>query len=353
MKDIVFGILQTMLRHSPERSYQRLNPALRSTLGDCIRADLPFKPDTFKKIYNELRGYQWFGDGAGSHVGENFYSLACECNHASAQQSFEAFAGRPGCLWEEDAKTPIRLYVGAQFTWRGHYVTVTSMRKDGLIACTYKGYVSPVSGIKVGATISRYLITSAKRDGSATVLRVVKAPASQGCRDIAKRFTITYAEITEMRKTAKARLKTMLVKIAECDPAKDAEKLTKEINAAHFRHFELEDIRAAFQKRKEWIASQEKIEAWRKGANGAWLDVKATLIRVNGDRVECSNGNSISKAAAAAVLPVLLASRKQSTSLDLPVESYRVNRVNPEGVKIGCTFVPWAEIDRITPELAA
>jgi hypothetical protein len=352
--DIVFDICERLLRHSPEASYIRLNSALRSTLENCILADLPFKRDTFTKVYLELRGSWWFGDGAGSSIGEYFYTLACNVNHASAQQSFEAFAERPAVLWEEQSGTPSRLHVGCKFTWKGRQVTVTSMRKDSLVACSYKGYRSGVSGMKVGAVIGyapEYVITSAKRAGQSIVLSVVKAKPSEGERDVATRLTIPYAEIVELRRSAKVRVKTVVNKIAACNPTKDAAKLTKEINASHFRHFELEQIQKAFQSRKEWLADTQKVEAWRKGENGAWLDVKGVILRVRADRVECSNGNSVSRATAAAVLPVLLARRNTPAALALPLDSYQVNHVNREGVKIGCTRVPWSEIDLITSAL--
>lgn len=352
--DIVFDILERMLSHSPERSYKRLNPALRSVLGDCINADLPFHRDTFSRIYKELRGSWWFGDGAGSSIGEHYYTQACEVNHSTAQQSFEAFAARPAVLWEEDAATPRRLHVGASFTWKGRQITVTSMRKDSLVACSYKGWRSGVSGIKAGATIGYdpgYLITSSKRDGAATVLRVVKCGKSSGEREVATRLTIPYAEITELRRSARMRVKAIVDKIAVCNPDKDAEKLTKKINAGHFRHFELERIQAAFQSRKEWLASEARVIAWRQGQNGAWLDVKDVLLRVRADRVECSNGNSVSRYSASAMLPVLMQHRKQSAVLNLPLDSYQIERVNSVGVQIGCTRVPWAEIELIQPEL--
>ncbi len=130
--DIVFNIIQQVLSNSPEASYVRLNGALRRILGDCISADLPFQPDTFRRIYNDLRGRWWFGDGGGSHVGEHFYSHAVAVNHASAYQSFEKFAGRPGVLWEENSGVTIRLTVGSEFTWHGYYVTVTSLRSDSI-----------------------------------------------------------------------------------------------------------------------------------------------------------------------------------------------------------------------------
>ncbi len=254
-KDIVYNIIQQMLDNSPERSYKRLNPALRNALGNCIEADLPFQLDTFERIYKTLRGGWWFGDGAGSHIGEHFYSTACNLNHASAQQSFEAFAKRPAVLWEENAKTPERLHVGSQFTWQGRYVTVTSMRDDSLVACTYKDYRSTVPGLKVGATIGydpEYVITSSKKSGNSHSLTVQKAPKTSGDREISKRFVIPYAAIATLRRTAKARVKAVLDKIASCDPEKDAKKITDEINAEHFRHFELEEINAAFGRRREF-----------------------------------------------------------------------------------------------------
>jgi hypothetical protein len=354
MTDIVFNICEQMLRNSPEKSFKRLNPALRGTLQSCIEADLPFQPDTFQRIFNKLRGAWWFGDGSGSCIGEHFYTTACELNHATAQQSFENFAVRPAVLWEEDIKTPFRLHVGSKFTWRGRHVTVTSMREDSLVACTYKAYRSPIQGLKVGAEISYnpyYVITSSKREGDTTILSVVKSKDTGSESDVASRTTIPYTKIAEVRRTAKARAKAILDKIAQCNPEKDADKLTGEINAMDFRHFELEEIRAAFQKRKDWLASNTKIEAWRNGENGAWLDVKETILRVKGDRVECSNGNGISKVTATAILPVLLANRKSNAPLSIPVDSYQINRVSNHGVKIGCTLVPWPEIDRLVPVL--
>jgi len=354
MKDIVYDICERMLEGSPERSYKRLNPALRSTLMNCIEADLPFRPDTFGRIYKSLRGSWWFGDGAGSHIGEHFYSAACSLNHASAQQSFEAFAKRPAVLWEENAKTPERLHVGSQFTWQGRYVTVTSMREDSLVACTYKDYRSTMHGLKVGATVGydpEYVITSSKKVGNSHSLTVQKAPKTSGEREIAKRFVIHYAAIATLRRTAKARVKAVLDKIASCDPEKDAQKLTAEINAEHFRHFELEEINAAFGRRKEFLANESAIQAWRDCKHGAWIAIKGIALRVNGDLVECSNGNSVSRAAVERALPAVLANRNQSLSLSIPLDHHQINRVGSSGVKVGCTLVPWSEVEFIASQL--
>lgn len=357
--DVVFNILEQMLSSSPEASYARLNPALRSTLSDCISADLPFQPDTFSRVYNELRGWRWFGDGAGSSVGEHYYTHAVENNHASAYQSFEQFAGRPAVLWEEDAKSPVRLHVGSRFTWRGYFVEVTSMRQDSLVACTYKDVRETGKGIEVGATIDDYsqrenkhwVITNSKRDGYATVLRVVKSKAVSGDRTVAKRFTITYAEMVEFRRTEKARLKKVLVKIASCNPEKNAKSLSKEIAAENFRHFQLEEINAAFAKRKDWIANASRIEEWRNGVNGAWLEVKSILLRVKDDCVECSNGNRVSLAAVRRVLPIILDRRSQAGNLSLSLDGHTINSLNSVGVRVGCTLVPWSEVDLIAPKI--
>ncbi len=208
MKNTVFNIIQQMLTNSPEASYKRLNPALRQTLKSCISADLPFLPDTFSDIYTKLRGRYWFGDGAGSHCGEHFYSHAIACNHISAAQSFERFAKRPPVLWEEDVETPFRLHVGATFTWKGNCVEVTSMKADRLIACTYKGE-----------------------------------------RIIARRFTIPYSEIAKFRDTEKQRLNGILTRIANCDP--ESEAIRKEVKLHPFRRFQLEKINSAFDKPHE------------------------------------------------------------------------------------------------------
>ena len=349
--DVVFNILETMLRNSPEASYSRLNPALRSCLGDCISADLPFLPDTFSRIYNELRGSWWFGDGAGSAMGEHYYAQAIAVNHAAAYQSFEQFAGRPGVLWEENAGLPVRLHVGAEFTWKGTFLTVTSMRADSLVACAYKEVPDSIEGIKVGATIGRYnephVITSVKRAGGAFLVRAVKSKLIKDDRTVSRRLTISYEEIAEFRRSEKARLKKILARIAECDPEKDAAELTKAINAEKFRHFCLEEIRAAFAKREGWVANQDRVGSWRKGRGHAWLDVKATLLRVKGDSVECSNGNRVSLASVRRALPILLDRRGDCGRLDLPLDGHTLTQIDAEGVTVGCTEVPWAEIDLI------
>ncbi len=201
-------------------------------------------------------------------------------------------------------------------------------------------------------------IVSSKRDGKSHILRTIKAPPNAGDRTVARRFTIAYEEIAKFRRTERSRLKTVLDLIATCNPKKDATKLSKRIAAEHFRHFQLEEINAAFAKRKDWIAGaaereaqQKRIEAWRNGADGEWLDVKENLLRVVEDRVQCSNGNSVSVAAVRRALPIILARRGDNFNPCLPLDGHTINSLSAKGVTIGCTTVSWIEIESIIPKL--
>lgn len=365
--DLVFNILHQIFANCPRGSYTRLNGALWQALTACISADLPFQRDTFQRIYNELRGGYWFGDSGGSAHGERFYETAIDCNHASAIQSFEQYAERPGVLWEEDANTPFRLHVGARFTWKGYYVTVTSMRTDSLVACTYKDTGDIAQGIDPGATISDYrsrenkhfVITTQERDGNGWKLRVKPTKADEGSRVVAKRFTIPYAEIAEFRRTEAARVKAITDAIAKCNPATDAKALTKRISDEHFRHFQLEKIKAAWKARLKAATAEEKlaldhqrIQAWRAGANGAYLEIEDNLLRVKGDQVQCSNGNCVSLAAVRRLLPIVLDHRtKNHGQFNLPLDHHTIRVITADGVTIGCTFVRWAEVERLQTTL--
>lgn len=148
----------------------------------------------------------------------------------------------------------------------------------------------------------------------------------------------------------------MLGKIAQCNPEQDGPALTKEINSLSLRHIDLEEIRDAFTKRKAWQEAnatdeekarkfKENIAQWRAGRGGAFLNTDNIMLRVFGEQVQCTNGNSISLATARTVLPVILDRRHANENLSLPLDSYRVERVSAEGVKIGCTLVPWEEVE--------
>lgn len=356
--DPVFELLQSMLRNSPEASYKRLNPALRNTLANCIEADLPFAQDTFKRVYNELRGNWWFGDGAGSSMGEHFYTLACNVNHSGAQQSFESFAGRPGVLWEENAETPSRLHVGSQFTWKGYYVEVTSMRADSLVACTYHSAGGRRSGIEIGAEVGEYdepyVVTHRRKKGKGWILEVVPTKVEQYGRVVARRFTIPYEEIKEFRRTEKVRVAAVLKQIAECDPSRDVKVINEAIAAEHFRHFQLEKIRKAWSARNKAVADESRVADWRAGVNGAFLgETQSNLLRVKGDRVECSNGNAVTVASVRRVLPLLLGRRKVSGELSEPLDGHIIKRTAPKGVTVGCTFVAWTEVEYVAGILNA
>lgn len=356
--DPVYEIIASMQRSSPEKSFKRLNPALRSTLGNCIEADIPFQGDTFHRIFHSLRGSWWFGSGNGSEAGEHFYSLACNVRHSSACQSFEQFADRPPILWEEDAKTPIRLHVGSRFHWKGEYVTVTSLKPDRLVACTYKDAdYRQTDCIKVGGVIDDHVVTKAKKSGKGYDLRVVPTKAKSYSREIDRRFTITYKEIEEVRKTAKAKLRALIRKIEQCDPEKDREEIAKEVNAACLRHWEKEEVSAAWSKVIKSKEDASRITAWREGQGGAWFGGNSQIIcRVTSAHVETSNGHCVRRAAAEQVIPLLLdlqkAALKTLTPINAPLEGYVIREAGPKGVQIGCTLIPWREVEYVVEQLA-
>jgi hypothetical protein len=101
---------------------------MHSALMLAITSGLSFAPDDFKAIHDTMRGGYWMGDA------ESFFRVAVESNHTQACVSFETWYARKPFLWEGK-----RLYVGAQFTWEGEAVTVTSFSAKGsLCACSYK-----------------------------------------------------------------------------------------------------------------------------------------------------------------------------------------------------------------------
>lgn len=77
------------------------------------------------------------------------------------------------------------------------------------------------------------------------------------------------------------------------------------------------------------------------------------LFPVRDDRVECSNGNGVSRAAVERALPVILARRKDYGALTLPLGGYQINALSSSGVKIGCTLIAWPEVDRLKIMLAS
>lgn len=194
-------------RNSPGRSWRRLNSALHDTLSAAITAHLPFMEHDFKAIRKDFSGGYWMGDGNGSAHGERYYTLAVECGHTGACIAFEKYAGRPAALWAEDVKTPMRLRVGSEFTWNRAVVTVTSMKTDHLVACTYggHGYREHSEEISVGdfeclADRKYRQIEAVEHAGDGVTLRFGPPIDDPHIRKVNSITKITYAELAAKRK---------------------------------------------------------------------------------------------------------------------------------------------------------
>ncbi len=185
---------------SPGRSWRRLNSALQDTLTAAITAHLSFLPDDVAAISRDMNGAYWMGDGAGSSLGERYYSLAVGCCHTPACISFERYAGRPAALWSEDNKTPQRLHVGSEFTWKARRLTVTSVKRDHLVACSYKGVSGNRDGLRIGQVenlgdLNYRQIEGIERKGDAVTIRFsapVENPYSRRVEYVVK---ITFDEL--------------------------------------------------------------------------------------------------------------------------------------------------------------
>lgn len=371
MKDAVRGDAYVAVRHiydkSPGRNWRRLNGALQDALTSAITAHLSFLPDDFIALMRDTSGGHWMGNGYVT-CGEGFYMHAVKVNHTPACIAFEKFAGRPAALWAEKVKTPERLCVGADFTWEGCAVTVTSMTPTHLVACSYKddrgNHNEVITAGSVTWTQGRRLVEWVKHveDGSMLLRLSANAPEQRSPDRV---FKITYEALTARRKQFDMARKDVLKSIGAADTAESLHAIRIELaNQPRFtyRHFDIEDFRLAIDNRKkdfdsrdiaelEAASEAERLEHWKSGklARGWFSQV---CLRVNGAYVEASTGQSVSLSSARELLPWLLLNRKKVGPVNgWQLDLHEVKRITPFGVLIGCTRVPWTEIDRVRPEI--
>ncbi len=182
-------LLQQVWEHKQEatgHSWLKLNHAMADALSLAIRAGMRFDVDDFGYMSRAFRSDYWIGDG------ERFYELAVLYRNASAYQAFEAsrrrkpFIVKGASVSRHTGDGPCgqglsRLIIGAKFRWQGQMVTVTSFR-DGddphLIACSYR------------------------REGDAEVCATCKRTIAWGKDVLAKRYTITHADLRAAKKPA-------------------------------------------------------------------------------------------------------------------------------------------------------
>lgn len=118
---------------------------------------------------------------------------------------------------------------------------------------------------------------------------------------------------------------------------------------------------AAWKRQRELdaLALPEKIEKWRAGEQ-AYLPYDApTMLRIKGDEVQTSRGASVPVSHAKRGLKFVRGVMASGTEYvrnghTLHLGHYPIDKVTTDGtLYAGCHVIPWAEIERIAPELDA
>lgn len=181
-------LLQQVWDHCQEatgHSWLKLNHAMADTLALAIRAGMRFDPDDFGVIARHYRPGYWLQT-------EKAYSLAVLYRNASAYHAFEAhwerkpFIVKGASIHTHTGDGPCgqglaRLIVGAEFSWNGERVKVTSFH-DGndpyFVACSYR--------------------LEGEYQQCKECRRQIAYPESK----LAKRYTITHADLRAAKKAS-------------------------------------------------------------------------------------------------------------------------------------------------------
>lgn len=318
----------------PYRSHRNVNSVMQQILDAAISGGMRFESGDFSEIYSRFRAHYWIGESR-----EGFYSLACKAQagtNISAAIAYETHMKRPAVLWPETTKTPERLYVRAQFNWKGTRLTVTSMASDHLIGCSYHS----------------------------------------DSRDVKSRVRVKYSDLQAARKEFDDNRRKWEKEIAAAKNLEELEEIGKRFPSTRdgFRHFDIEILRTKFLEAGNAMrekASKEESEAARK--RQAERDAKLAethdadlarwvagekveryfnevRLRIKGEVIETSTGFAASAAAVREAIPFVKRFRKKgwkSNGSTKDIDEHPIESVTPEGVQVGCTFVAWSEILRI------
>lgn len=371
-KSDTYTAVQHVFRNATRGSWQRLNGALHDVLGAAIVAHLGIDEDDFTSISRDFRGGYWMGAGDGSAHGERYYNLAVEMNNDAACKAFEKYAGRPPALWAEKVKTASRLCVGSEFTWEGLKVKVTSMKKEYLVACTYKknGFYrdGKFQAGHVDYVDNKYRMIEEVVNAEDERLIVRFGPPVEYERETPdKVLKIKYEELAAKKREFNKALKQALKEVEETTTANELQTVLNRLQAAGrhtYRHFDIEEIHKAIGKKKESFdkADVERVEAMEEGERlKRWLageQIPAYFhgpvkLRLNGIYIETTNGQSVLASSVRPLVPWALQNRANFGPVsDKRVDLHDVRLISVKGITVGCTLVPWVEIERL-PEIFA
>lgn len=362
-------------------SDQKRGHALYAALSNAIESGLDFAKGDFVYLRDKLHLSAWIGDGGVDRM----YSTACGKERASENLSavlaIEHMRKRDPFMWAEETRTAKRLCIGSRFTWKGVFVTVTSFDDSAktLTACSYKRERDTDGEDGIGKRSyfkGKYRTLEALKectDGSLIVR--FSPPVEYEPEKVDRRFTITCTELNELRKDYDHR-RRVHEKAISAATTLDAVEVARVAAAAEgkeaYRHFDIEILTEAVTRRKEEIeaemtraerelSQQEQKRRWEdQHADNLvkWLageDVRDFInggdvrIRVKGDYVETSNGNRVTVDAARMTLAFVAKHRESGWTMNgrkHDVDAFKLERVDSDGIQIGCTFFPWSEVDR-------
>lgn len=361
-------------------SGQKRGHALYAALANAIDCGLDFAKGDFVYLRDKLDLSSWIGE---SGI-ESMYSTACGGERASSNPSaalaIEHMLKREPFMWAEETRTTKRLHVDSRLTWKGVFVTVTSFddKEKTLTACSYKRERNDgEDGIGKRSYFkgNYHTLDALKQCADGSLIVRFSPPVEHEPEKVDRRFTITCAELTELRKDYDRRRRVHEKAIAAATTLDEVE--VSRVRAAAegreaYRHFDIEILSEAVARRKEEIEgamdraerelSQQEQNRRCKEQHAAnlekWLageDVRDFIysgdvrIRINGDYVETSNGNRVTIDAACATLAFVAKYRESGWAMNgrkHDVDAFKLERVGSEGIQIGCTFLPWSEVDR-------
>jgi len=190
-------------------------------------------------------------------------------------------------------------------------------------------------------------------------------------RKVARVVKIAFEELSAVRKKYDTLRRQALKDIAAAESlerlSEVAAELAKGSVPESHRHFDVEDFRAAIaerekalgldreaQRRSTSYAQQEAddLERWVNGGPRRYFHT--VRLRISGDRIETSTGQSASVISVRKALPIVLGRRHSFGPVrNLMIDSFNVVEQSQIGVKVGCTLVPWSEVERLQATLLA
>lgn len=356
------------------KSWQRFDGALSSALRNAVRSGMTFGLNDFRYMADKLRMSRWIGEI------DRIYSIACGSDRGkenpSAVAAIEHYLKREPFIWAEEVKTPGRLHVGSDFTWNGERVTVTSFddKAKSLTACSYKandGNEDAGSLIYVGGEYRKVEARKDSADGS--IVMRLSGPCDDGneSRKILHRYSISAAELKtgradyDRRRRAHEKTFSAATTLDELEAARLAASAE---GAQAYRHFDIEILTQAMSDAKKRIEESmsvadrqehesrlqsraaDRLERWVNGEDVRDYVGAEVRLRIKDDHVEVSNGNRVSIDAAKKTLRFVSKHRAagwETNGQVHDVDAFRLRSVSDDGVQIGCTLIPWAEVDRI------